>query len=154
MQVRNSHCSGRPLSCCEGAFLAVLLLQEVRWRGQHVSSQGNRGHPTALLGLLVPGSERKERLSGPRHSHGLALDVSPLSTMQQFPRDLSALVRPSDTAPSPWLPTSSPRHLSDTERQIMNTFGIDRLPKQCPLCVKSPDPGKVHGGDSSTAAAE
>lgn len=50
-------------------------------------ARGEKG--SAIVGL---------EYNGPRHSLGLALGVSPLFIVQQFPRAFSALVRPSDTA--------------------------------------------------------
>ena len=147
MQVGNMHCSGLPLSCSKGAFLAVLPCREVRWRGQRVSSPWNRGHPTGLSGLLLPGCKREERLGycGIQIQWSLAQSWPCTRCVSSFhcaaipqgflcPRQA---VRHCQKAPSPWLPTNSSRRLSDTERRIMNAFGINKLPKQCPLCLKS-----------------
>lgn len=136
-------------------FLAskVLYLQSfcARWGGHRVSSLWNREHPTGQDTSAVGAPAARQQgakkpwlqwdLNTMVLGTVLAFDmVCCLFSLYRNSPELSLpcqAVRHCQKAPSLWLPTNSSRRLSDTERRIMNRFGIDKLPKHCPLCLKS-----------------
>lgn len=148
MHVGSVCCSCLPVSCFKGALLAELLCKVGRTSCFLPLEQGTphgAGYVSCWGSCCQEQGAKKTWLQWDLNTMVLgtvlAFDMECcLFSLYRNSPELSLpcqSVRHCQKAPSLWLPTNSSRRLSDTERRIMNRFGIDKLPKHCPLCLKS-----------------